>query len=104
MLSHNKTDRIFSWKYETKLFPREFYSKRQRAEGRRQKAEGKRLTGLGFSIWLCPNRLGDCYNDKTFTLSNNVILLFEQVPGIFSCDKNPLSRNLRLWVTATTHL
>jgi hypothetical protein len=33
----------------------------QKAEGRRQKAEGKRLTGKGFSIWLYPNRLGDCY-------------------------------------------
>jgi hypothetical protein len=32
------------------------------AKGRGQKAEGKRLTGLGFSIWLCPNWLGDCYN------------------------------------------
>jgi hypothetical protein len=37
------------------------YSKRQRAEGRRQKAEEKSLTGQGFSIWLCPNHLGDCY-------------------------------------------
>ena len=35
------------------------YSKRQRAEGSR--AEGKTLTGQGFRILLCPNRLGDCY-------------------------------------------
>ncbi|MCA1995377.1 MAG: hypothetical protein LDL41_25515 [Coleofasciculus sp. S288] len=27
-----------------------------------QKEEGKRLTGQGFRIWLCPNRLGDCHN------------------------------------------
>ncbi len=38
------------------------YSKRRRAEGRGQKAEGERLTGKGFRIWLCPNRLGGCYN------------------------------------------
>jgi hypothetical protein len=32
------------------------------AKGRGQMAEGKKLTGQGFSIWLCPNRLGECYN------------------------------------------
>jgi hypothetical protein len=48
MLSPNKTDRIFSWKYETKLFPREFYSKRQRAEGRRQKAFMEKIDGSWF--------------------------------------------------------
>ena len=35
------------------------YSKRQRVEG--FYAEGKRLTGQGFSIWLCPNLYGDSY-------------------------------------------
>jgi hypothetical protein len=36
------------------------------AKGRGQKAfmqKGCILTGLGFSIWRCPNHLGDCYNN-----------------------------------------
>jgi hypothetical protein len=37
------------------------------AKGRGQRAprqKGCILTGLGFSFWLCPNWLGDCYKSS----------------------------------------
>lgn len=42
----------------------------------------------------CTVRANSCDNDKTFTLSRNVIPLFEQVTEIFSCDKSHYCRNL----------
>jgi hypothetical protein len=38
-------------------------AKGSRAEGTRD----AHLTGLGFSIWLSPNRLGDCYISTRFS-------------------------------------
>jgi hypothetical protein len=44
----------------------------------------------------CTVRANFCDNNKTLTKSHNVIALFEQVIGIFSCDKNAYRRNILL--------
>jgi hypothetical protein len=46
------------------------------AKGKRQKAEGKRFAGKSFIIYLCPNRLGDCYNYSVQKAKNTMQTFF----------------------------